>query len=1386
MAAPVVTLTAFQDGGLTTGFELAEHNGSRRFFVKIEFDQDVTGLEATTADLGFVNCLLSDLRTSVNFGSTKRVWRITVTGISENNDATITIKAGAAMNAAGEVNAETSLTVPYDTGPPTASFDGPSFHNNLPFVLDIDWSKRVTGFAVSDIDITGGTVNWLLATPGGQRINYSASITPEAIDKDVVVSLQAGVVTGADGSGNSLAASRTITKPTKPTVAITAPATHDGATKFTATITFSEAVTGFTDSDIIVSFGTKSNFRANTGTANSWQIDITPFGSNITIGILISASSVDGAQSGNLEGRKNVTFASTAPTDATKPTITYDGPQSHTGVAFELDIDFSEPVINFGISDVTVVGGASSGLIRTPGGQNRYWKVDITPTDAGTDCTISIANGACTDAAGNEVIGKAVTVTARDTTAPTVTIVSPNANHDGSTKFRLTATFSEAVTGFILGDLRATNCTIDNFQGSGTTYTFDVTPTNTQTLSVELPANSAHDADNNGNTRTSTSVPYQAPPTTDTVRPTVGLAGARFHDGVVFDLDINFSEDISGFTLSDISVVNGTASNLARSPSGQNRYWQVDITPTAANVTVEVSIPDNAVQDAADNGNVRNSTAIAPRTQTGRPTVVLTSATQYHGNTSFRVTATFSENVAGLTLAGILTTFCSVSNLQGSGSAYTFDVSPFGQVAITVRIPDGAVQDSDGNGNLAGVLTVDYQAPIPTDPDAPSDPLSPLYLLVTGRTVEASDRSDVDYACEVILGRTRYLQVKLSAAPDENIDIEFGPTAVLASAERGGLTATPATLSFTPLNWNTLRSIQIGTSELTITSSVEFIFFLRGTAAGQTFSTHIALLVRPPSSVNLPRLSGGQLAPDAKIRWAIDGALLSTDAPDAVEFEMDQAWQGSVVYRDTAWHFLPGGVSAPKLALTKADVIEVVRCQVGPDSQDRINAGSLSLGADERRDYLPRRAPKVVLQDALEVDGARRETDLGTRAFIAKQEAARRALAIALRRVRIPAVFVLRLLPGEDLANLALQPGDIVTYTDSRYSVFGERARVVSSTINTDMSATVALNAEPASIFDQVAQDSAAVDPLATDVTPELTLIPGKQTHDGVGTVAVTALFNTPVIGFDVTDISVEGGAISAFRGDDGSTAFTFIVTPDSTDPIELFVAGGAATSIAGTSSQPARLDIGFVPGDTTRPTVAIEATPETHGGTGVTITATITFSEPVSGFTAADISVTGGTKGAFAGSGAVYTLQITPTGTNHVVISVAEGVAQDGAGNTNTAAVDEQVNYVAPNPTLSRFEMTGWAFIPAIPVAGITAHWSGHLNIEWDRPVTGFTRSDIELATTGTAVLSSDDPDINGNLRIGVQCTVQNLTVTIRANSVTARDSGATGPTTDQVLNVS
>ena len=144
--------------------------------------------------------------------------------------------------------------------------------------------------------------------------------------------------------------------------------------------------------------------------------------------------------------------------------------------------------------------------------------------------------------------------------------------------------------------------------------------------------------------------------------------------------------------------------------------------------------------------------------------------------------------------------------------------------------------------------------------------------------------------------------------------------------------------------------------------------------------------------------------------------------------------------------------------------------------------------------------------------------------------------------------------------------------------------------------------------------------------------------------------------------------------------------------------------------------------------TVAVDADPPTVTITGVPTTpqnsafdVTITFSEDVTGFAAADIAFTnsGGTDTAAAtatlkadsdDNDATYTATITPTGTGSLSIQVPANAAVDAVNNGNTASSTHTVAVDADPPTVT---ITGVPTTPQNSAFDVT--------ITFSEDVTGF-----------------------------------------------------------------
>ncbi|NNK77728.1 MAG: OmpA family protein, partial [Litoreibacter sp.] len=146
------------------------------------------------------------------------------------------------------------------------------------------------------------------------------------------------------------------------------------------------------------------------------------------------------------------------------------------------------------------------------------------------------------------------------------------------------------------------------------------------------------------------------------------------------------------------------------------------------------------------------------------------------------------------------------------------------------------------------------------------------------------------------------------------------------------------------------------------------------------------------------------------------------------------------------------------------------------------------------------------------------------------------------------------------------------------------------------------------------------------------------------------------------------GFEAAVFEPETGATAFLLVFANESAYT-DTFNAGGSANGGSVRDGLNALVD-------TTAPSVSIDSAPAT-----VTTTApfnvTVEFSEDVINFISADVTVGNGSVTGFtAVDGNTYTVQITPDGGGDVTLDVAAAVAEDAAGNDNTAASQVVVGY--------------------------------------------------------------------------------------------------------------
>ena len=612
-------------------------------------------------------------------------------------------------DAAGNTTAASSpflLTV--DTTAPAAPVITDPDANSIITAAIANSGVTVSGTAdatdASTVLIAFGTVNREANVAANGT--WSTTFTSGQLPAD---GAQTIVVRAVDEAGNVSdgAASRAVTLDrTPPTPSFDTNGTAVTNDPFVVTITFSEAVTGFTASDVTVSGGTASNFS---GSGSTYQLTVTPTANAEGNAVVSIAQGAGQDSAGNPSNAGSVS----RPVDTAGPSLNIT--DSATGTAtgpFNFIFTFDEPVSGFAANDITITGGTAGAFTQV---NASTYQLAVTPgSGASGTVTATVANGAAVDAAGNPSTGDTASQPfVNDVTDPQLTIsdTTPGATATGPVVFRFS--FNEDVTGFTAADIDVSGVPASavgplTAVTSSRVFELTVTPAeNTDgTITVEVDDGVAQDAA--GNTSVTTNAGNSVSQAFDTDQlPTLAIttdAPTTVPARLPFEVTFTFSEPVTGFTAADVTVTNGALSGL----SGSGEVYTATITPTDnTEGNIGISVRNNAAIDGQ--GNRTNATT-GPTVAYDREDPDLTISDTTNANDTVTFTFTFSEPVIGFTAADVVVTSTvgtptagPLTTVGSSGAVYSMVVTPpDGETGdLTVSVAAGVAQDEAGNNNQA-------------------------------------------------------------------------------------------------------------------------------------------------------------------------------------------------------------------------------------------------------------------------------------------------------------------------------------------------------------------------------------------------------------------------------------------------------------------------------------------------------------------------------------------------------------------------------------------------------------------------------------------------------------------------------------------------------------
>ena len=277
----------------------------------------------------------------------------------------------------------------------------------------------------------------------------------------------------------------------------------------------------------------------------------------------------------------------------------------------------------------------------------------------------------------------------------------------------------------------------------------------------------------------------------------------------------------------------------------------------------------------------------------------------------------------------------------------------------------------------------------------------------------------------------------------------------------------------------------------------------------------------------------------------------------------------------------------------------------------------------------------------------------------------------------------------------------------------------------------------PAGVFTNAGGTTNLVARLQPGITidaaaPTVAVTSSRSMLRATQTATITFTLSEPSTTFGLDDVAVTGGTLSHFNAVGGSqTTYRarFTPTSDFTGAGTVRVAAGKFSDLVGNLNA---VESALTPAIDVRMLEAYSLIEATRDGAvidmlmaGQAADIAFSFAEPVVGFTAGDVVVTGGTLTDFAGSGQFYTARFTPRANSTAAgtVSIPAGRFTDAAGNPNSLlqlSPSIPINTVVPAMSISQ----RLPVLKAGQSATVTFQIRGTVN-----NAAPFTTSDITLA---------------------------------------------------------
>jgi len=361
------------------------------------------------------------------------------------------------------------------------------------------------------------------------------------------------------------------------------------------------------------------------------------------------------------------------------------------------------------------------------------------------------------DMAGNT--SNAKTSIIYDSIKPDVLIESQTGSlYTNVSPISISITFNEPIQYFNKDDIIIENSSIKNLIGIESENGFyskfkaDIITENQGQITIKIPDGACNDLALNNNISSDEFIIYY-----DSINPIIEIISSAkdYVNYSQINMEIKFSEEVSGFESDDISVNGAAISNFL--PDGTGPFYSsynFDLIPDDQG-EVSLTIPKDSAFDRSGNMSIESSTFIT-NYDSIRPGVSISkSITDTAYSSPIPLTIIFTEPVDGFELSdiNILNATADEFKAQGQGPSYTLfnlDINPTDNSVVYINIDQGKAVDIAGNTNtsLSEPLLLTYESLNPAVNISSSSPyitsVSPIPITVQfNKPVSGFDVSDI-------------------------------------------------------------------------------------------------------------------------------------------------------------------------------------------------------------------------------------------------------------------------------------------------------------------------------------------------------------------------------------------------------------------------------------------------------------------------------------------------------------------------------------------------------------------------------------------------------------------------------------------------------------------